>query len=144
MNVITSNPILQMSSFEGNKNDVARVKAFQYFVILNEKPTQVIVNGIWDKETEEASKIWGKQFDKLTYKDQNFVSKINEMINAPKSKSGTNTEAEAAAAALLAGLKSTETTLTDDEKKAKRMKTALVVAGVIVVAFLGYKMMKKK
>jgi len=144
MNVITSNPILQMSSFEGNKNDVARVKAFQYFVILNEKPTQVIVNGIWDKETEEASKIWGKQFDKLTYKDQNFVSKINEMINAPKSKNGTNTEAEAAAAALLAGLKSTETTLTDDEKKAKRMKTALVVAGVIIIAFLGYKMMKKK
>ena len=139
MNVITSNPIMQMSSFEGNKNDVARVRAFQYFVRLNEKPTQVVVNGTWDKATEDAAKIWGEKFDKLTYKDQNFVNKINERINAPTSKGGENTmdPAAIAAAALSAGLKTTETTTTEgekteDEKKARKMKIIATAGGAVV------------
>lgn len=130
MNVITTNPIMQMSSFEGNKNDVLRVKAFQYFVTLNEKPTQVVVNGVWDNATEEASKIWGKQFDKLTYKDQNFVSKINERINTPTSKSGTNTVDSSAI--VTEGLSAVEDALKEEEKKAKMMKIIATSGGAVV------------
>lgn len=139
MNVITSNPIMQMSSFTGNKNDVARVKAFQYFVRANEKPTEVVVNGIWDKATEDAAKTWGEKFDKLTFKDQNFVSKVNDIINAPTSKNAPNPmdPASIAAAALSAGQKTTETTLTEEEKteeekKARRMKIIATAGGAVV------------
>ena len=146
MNVITSNPILQMSSFEGNKNDVARVRAFQFFVKANDKSSKVIINGIWDEATSEASKIWGEKFDKITYKDQNFVNKINERINAPTSKGGTNTDG---LAGILAGLKTTETTidqakttLTDDEKKARNMKIIATTGGAVVGFAIAKWMMK--
>ncbi len=133
MNVITTNPIMQMSSFSGNINDVARVKAFQYFVKQNEKPTKVVVNGIWDKATEEASKTWGEKFDKLTYKDQNFVSKVNDIINAPTSKGGTNTvDPSAIATSLSEGLKATENTLKEEEKKARMMKIIATSGGAVV------------
>lgn len=149
MNVITTNPIISnngnnFSSFAGERLSADGVKAFQWFVNYHDRTAQLPITGKWDELTKMYESKFGASFDKMLNKYPNIINTINDKIKGvPTSKDGTNilTEAlaetktidpSAIATSLSEGLKATENTLKEEEKKARMMKIIATSGGAVV------------